>query len=142
MRLKVADADTGSVGATMAPRMNAAGQLSPISSCPTTATAPIVTSTSAIVSEKSCAAAARSSWGDALKPDACSALGLDVDRVRSELADGVHEARVARDYESALASGVRGTPAFFTNGVHHEGAFDAGSLIEALEATAPAPARD
>ncbi|MDQ3677045.1 MAG: DsbA family protein [Actinomycetota bacterium] len=71
-----------------------------------------------------------------------SALGLDVDRVRSELADGVHEARVARDYESALASGVRGTPAFFTNGVHHEGAFDAGSLIEALEATAPAPARD
>ena len=34
------------------------------------------------------------------------------------------------------AAGVEGTPAFFVNGVLHEGAFDAGSLVEALEAQA------
>lgn len=71
-----------------------------------------------------------------------ASLGLDAERVRSELADDVHAPRVARDVQSARAAGVRGTPAFFTNGVHHEGAFDAASLIEALEATAPAQAPD
>ena len=30
--------------------------------------------------------------------------------------------------------GVTGTPAFFANGVLHDGAFDAGSLVAALEA--------
>lgn len=63
-----------------------------------------------------------------------AALGLDVDRVRGELTDGVHAARVARDEASARAAGVQGTPAFFANGVLHEGAFDAGSLVAALEA--------
>jgi NhaA family Na+:H+ antiporter len=65
-----------------------------------------------------------------------AALGLDAARVRSELADGIHAARVARDDASARAAGVSGTPAFFVNGVLHEGAFDAGSLVEALEASA------
>lgn len=67
-------------------------------------------------------------------------LGLDAGRVRADLAEGVHEPRVARDRESAEASGVLGTPAFFVNGEHHEGAFDAGSLVSALEATSE-PAR-
>jgi Na+:H+ antiporter, NhaA family len=61
-------------------------------------------------------------------------LGLDADRVRDELADGTHAARVARDVESGLAGGVGGTPTFFANGVRHTGAFDAQSLIAALEA--------
>jgi protein-disulfide isomerase len=61
-------------------------------------------------------------------------LGLDAERVRSELAEGMHAARVARDEASARAAGVRGTPAFFVNGVLHEDAFDAGSLVAALEA--------
>lgn len=69
------------------------------------------------------------------------AIGLDAERVRRELADGVHAERVARDERSARAAGVTGTPAFFVNGVLHEGSFDAGSLVEALEAGAPAPAR-
>ncbi|HUR85363.1 MAG TPA: DsbA family protein [Solirubrobacteraceae bacterium] len=62
------------------------------------------------------------------------ALGLDGARVRSEVIDGVHAERVARDERSARAAGVTGTPAFFVNGVLHDGAFDAGSLLEALEA--------
>ena len=67
-------------------------------------------------------------------------LGLDAERVRAELTEGIHEPRVARDRESAEASGVRGTPAFFVNGEHHEGAFDAGSLV-ASSAETSEPAR-
>ena len=59
-------------------------------------------------------------------------LGLDADRVRDELRAGTHAARVVRDVESGRRSEVRGTPTFFANGVRVEGAFDAGSLIEAL----------
>ena len=63
-----------------------------------------------------------------------AALGLDAERVRRELDDGVHAGRVARDEAGARAAGVEGTPASFVNGVLHEGAFDAGSLVEALKA--------
>jgi NhaA family Na+:H+ antiporter len=63
-----------------------------------------------------------------------AALGLDPERVRAELRDGTHAARVDRDLESGRRSGVTGTPSFFVNGVAHDGAFDAGSLIEALTA--------
>jgi NhaA family Na+:H+ antiporter len=63
-----------------------------------------------------------------------AALGLDPERVRAELRDGTHAARVDRDLESGRRSGVTGTPGFFVNGVAHHGAFDAGSLIEALTA--------
>jgi NhaA family Na+:H+ antiporter len=62
-----------------------------------------------------------------------AALGLDAERVRRELTDGVHAARVERDASGARAAGVQGTPAFFVNGVLHEGAFDAGSLVAALD---------
>jgi len=65
-------------------------------------------------------------------------LDLDAQRLRAELSEDVHEPRVSRDRESALASGVLGTPAFFVNGEHHEGAFDAGSLVSALEKTSGA----
>jgi NhaA family Na+:H+ antiporter len=67
-----------------------------------------------------------------------AALGLDVDRVRAELAAGVHAERVDRDERSARAAGVQGTPAFFVNGWLLDGAFDAGSLVAALEAPAEA----
>ncbi len=70
-----------------------------------------------------------------------SAIGLDGDRVRREIAGGVHAERVARDDASARAAGIAGTPAFFVNGVLHEGPFDAGSLVEALEAGAPQQAQ-
>ena len=65
-----------------------------------------------------------------------AAIGIDGARVREEVVAAVHAERVARDEASALAAGVSATPAFFVNGVLHEGAFDAGSLVEALERTA------
>jgi protein-disulfide isomerase len=62
-----------------------------------------------------------------------AALGLDADLVRRELADGVYAERVERDARSARTAGVEGTPAFFVNGSLFGGAFDAGSLVAALE---------
>ena len=46
--------------------------------------------------------------------------------------DRLHR-RLERDLASAEASGVRGTPTFFVNGVRHVGPHDARSLIAALE---------
>jgi protein-disulfide isomerase len=60
-------------------------------------------------------------------------LGLDVERMRAEVDSGVHRDRVARDLASAEASGATGTPTFFVNGKRFYGAYDAGSLVEALE---------
>ena len=57
----------------------------------------------------------------------------EMDRIAVELEEGAHAARVARDVASGEAAGVQGTPAFFVNGVLHEGAFDTQSLIAALE---------
>jgi protein-disulfide isomerase len=64
---------------------------------------------------------------------AARAVGLDVERVRAELADGTHRERVDADARSGRAAGVTGTPAFFVNGERHRGHYDAQSLIAALE---------
>ncbi len=64
-------------------------------------------------------------------------LGLDTDRVGSELDSEVHRPRVQRDLDSGLASGVTGTPSFFVGGRLYGGSFDAQSLRVALE-TSPA----
>lgn len=61
-------------------------------------------------------------------------LELDADRVAAELDSGVHLPRIERDLASAQASGATGTPSFYVNGAHFTGAYDAGSLVEALEA--------
>ena len=61
-------------------------------------------------------------------------VGLDVERLRDELARGVHAERVEADVRSGRAAGVYGTPAFFVNGRRHAGGYDAQSLIAALEA--------
>lgn len=63
-------------------------------------------------------------------------LGLDADRMAAEIDAGAHRARVERDLDSAARSGATGTPAFFANGALHFGAYDASSLVEALEGTA------
>jgi Na+:H+ antiporter, NhaA family len=60
-------------------------------------------------------------------------LGLDSDRVAAELDSGAHAARVQRDVDSGVASGVIGTPGFFIGGRQYSGSFDAQSLTAALE---------
>jgi len=60
--------------------------------------------------------------------------GLDAERMEAEVDSGVHRDRIARDVASAEASGATGTPTFFVNGKRFFGAYDAGSLVEALEA--------
>jgi Na+:H+ antiporter, NhaA family len=60
-------------------------------------------------------------------------LGLDAERIATELDSGVHRPRVERDLASAERSGATGTPTFFVKGVRHFGAYDASSLVEALE---------
>jgi len=66
-----------------------------------------------------------------------AAIGLDAQAVRDALASHIHAPRVTRDEENARRIGITGTPAFFVNGTLHQGAFDAGSLVEALQASAP-----
>jgi protein-disulfide isomerase len=60
-------------------------------------------------------------------------LGLDSDRVAAELDSGAHAARVQRDVDSGVASGVMGTPGFFIGGRQYSGSFDSQSLTAALE---------
>jgi protein-disulfide isomerase len=60
-------------------------------------------------------------------------LGLDPERMAAEIDSGVHRERVERDLRSAEQSGATGTPTFFVNGSRHYGAYDASSLVEALE---------
>lgn len=61
-------------------------------------------------------------------------LDLDVERMEAEIDSGAHRDRIARDLASAEASGATGTPTFYVNGKRLFGAYDAGSLVEALEA--------
>ena len=61
-------------------------------------------------------------------------LGLNAERMAAELDSGVHRERIERDLHSAEQSDATGTPTFFANGARHYGAYDASSLVEALEA--------
>ncbi len=65
---------------------------------------------------------------------AAKRLGLDVGRVDADLASHAHADRIEADLQSGLRSGVTGTPAFFAQGRRVDGAFDAGSLVDALRA--------
>jgi Na+:H+ antiporter, NhaA family len=62
-----------------------------------------------------------------------SDLGLDADRMAAEIDSEAHRERIARDIDSAAKSGATGTPTFFVNGIRFFGAYDASSLVEALE---------
>ena len=67
--------------------------------------------------------------------DLVARLGVERTDVEAELREGRHRERVERDVRSADASGVQGTPGFFVNGLRHEDAYDAGSLVDALTAS-------
>jgi protein-disulfide isomerase len=64
---------------------------------------------------------------------AAARIGLDADRIRTELESVAYTGAVQEDVEGGRAAGVTGTPTFFVNGTRHAGAFDAQSLIAALE---------
>jgi protein-disulfide isomerase len=64
---------------------------------------------------------------------AAERIGLDAGRIRDELEAGTYAAAVQADLDGGEAGGVTGTPTFFVNGVRHQGAYDAQSLIAALE---------
>jgi Na+/H+ antiporter NhaA len=61
-------------------------------------------------------------------------LGLDVERFLRDLEADHTAARVREDIASAEASGARGTPTFFINGVRHTGPHDAETMTRALGA--------
>jgi len=73
---------------------------------------------------------------EALGPGAlvsyAEALGLDVERFRTDLDERRHRQKVRRQFLDGARSGVNGTPTFFVNGQRHQGRFDADALLEAL----------
>jgi Na+/H+ antiporter NhaA len=73
---------------------------------------------------------------DALRPadlvGYAAALGLDVERFARDLRKHVYASRVAEDVDTADLGGVSGTPTFFVNGQRHHGAYDIGSLSQAV----------
>ncbi|GAB2595355.1 Na+/H+ antiporter NhaA [Pseudactinotalea suaedae] len=61
-------------------------------------------------------------------------VGLDLERFDADCHDEELLQIIARDEQSALASGANGTPTFFLNSARHRGPHDARTLIAALEA--------
>ena len=61
-------------------------------------------------------------------------LGLNTARFTDDLRKHAGAARVAEDVDSADLSAVSGTPTFFINGKRHYGAYDIGTLSDAVRA--------
>ena len=61
-------------------------------------------------------------------------LGLDIEQFTRDLRNHAGEAKIAADVDSADLSGVSGTPTFFVNGRRHHGAYDIGTLSDAVRA--------
>jgi protein-disulfide isomerase len=77
---------------------------------------------------------------DALSPALIMALakrlGLDLDRFADDLQSHRFAGKVKEDFIGAVRSGAAGTPTFFINGEHYQGAYDEESLTEALRMAA------
>jgi protein-disulfide isomerase len=54
--------------------------------------------------------------------------------LRDALETGQYRTKVRSDFMDGVRSGVNGTPAFFVNGVRHDGAYDFASLTSAIQA--------
>lgn len=61
-------------------------------------------------------------------------LGLDLEKLGNDIAQGVVGERIREDRQSGIRSGVNGTPTFFINGARFDGPPDYDSLLSALEA--------
>jgi predicted DsbA family dithiol-disulfide isomerase len=60
-------------------------------------------------------------------------VGLDIRRFEEDMGHHAHADKVREDLGSAVWSGVPGTPAFFINGVRHQGSYDLETLLAAME---------
>ena len=65
-------------------------------------------------------------------------LGLPETAMRNALETGQYRIKVRNDFMGGVRSGVNGTPAFFINGVRHDGAYDYASLVSAIQTRAAA----
>jgi protein-disulfide isomerase len=63
-------------------------------------------------------------------------VGLDIQQFVREMREGRYLNRVREDFLSGVRSGVNGTPAFFINGVRHDGSWDLATLMTAIEKVA------
>ena len=61
-------------------------------------------------------------------------LGLDADRVKTELEAHTYAPRLQEDLASGVRSGVNGTPTFFVNGLRHNGGYALEGLVAELDA--------
>src|SRR5256884_2241032 len=60
-------------------------------------------------------------------------LSLDVREFSRELSEHRYAALMREDFHSGMRSGVNATPTFFINGVRHDGSYDLGVLLDAIE---------
>ena len=60
-------------------------------------------------------------------------LGLPETAMRNALETGQYRNKVRSDFMGGVRSGVNGTPAFFINGVRHDGPYDYASLVSAIQ---------
>lgn len=62
-------------------------------------------------------------------------LGLKAGTVEMALADTEIEARIEKDFDGGVRSGVNGTPTFFVNGIRYDEDWDYVPFLSALKAT-------
>jgi protein-disulfide isomerase len=60
-------------------------------------------------------------------------FGLPETAMRNALETGQYRNKVRSDFMGGVRSGVNGTPAFFINGVRHDGPYDYASLVSAIQ---------
>jgi protein-disulfide isomerase len=60
-------------------------------------------------------------------------LGLSETALRNALETGQYRNKVRNDFMGGIRSGVNGTPAFFINGVRHDGGYDYSSLVAGIQ---------
>ncbi|SEC21665.1 DsbA family protein [Terriglobus roseus] len=74
------------------------------------------------------------SMDEDLFPELATELDLDPQKLEEALDGSNFTAIIDRDLASGEASGVRGTPTFFLNGIRHDDAFDYETLKAAITA--------
>jgi protein-disulfide isomerase len=68
-------------------------------------------------------------------------LELDVERFAEDVNAGAFVAKIKKDFQSGVMSGVNGTPSLFINGERYDGRYDAESLLDVLQAAASESSR-